>query len=524
MSRRALISVFDKAGVVEFAQGLHKRGFSILSSGGTCRALREAGVKVTDVAAYTGFPEMMGGRVKTLHPKVHGGILARREEPGDLDAMRAHGIDPIDVVAVNLYPFRATLNKPGVTRAEIVENIDIGGPSMVRSAAKNHAHVSVIVDPLDYASVLAALDEHDGDVPAELRVSLALKAFAHTAAYDTAIARWLDAERAAMPDELPFGPSLGVTATRIATLRYGENPHQKAAFYRLDTEPGPSLAAARVLGGKELSFNNILDLDAALGAVADLPSPACVIVKHSNPCGAATAEVLSDAFAAALAGDPTSAFGGILATNCTLDVATAQAMVNDGTFFECIVAPHVDPAALTALAGAKWGANVRVLELGGWPVKAPATQVRQVSGGLLLQEPDVSPAISLRVMTTRTPADDEVAAAEFAWRVCKHTKSNAIVLARKSGTTLAVVGVGAGQMSRVDSARIAVQKAGERARGAALASDAFFPFADGLEVALQAGVTMVVQPGGSKRDQEVIQAADRAGAAMVFTAVRHFRH
>ncbi len=524
MSRRALISVFDKAGVVEFAQGLRRRGFSILSSGGTCRALREAGVAVTDVAEYTGFPEMMGGRVKTLHPKVHGGILARRDQPGDLEAMAQHAIDPIDIVAVNLYPFRATLAKPDVSREEIVENIDIGGPSMVRSAAKNHAHVCVIVDPLDYASVLAALDEHDGETPVELRRTLAQKAFAHTATYDVTIARWLDSERAAQPDEVAFGPNVGLTATRIASLRYGENPHQRAAFYRLDTDTGPSLASARVLGGKELSFNNILDLDAALGVVADLPSPAIVIVKHNNPCGAATAETLPEAFAEALAGDPVSAFGGILATNCTLDVTTAEAMVEDGTFFECIVAPKVEPAALAALSAAKWGASVRVLEIGGWPIQSPTHLVRQVSGGLLVQEPDVSPTISMRVVTRRKPTDEELIAADFAWRVCKHVKSNAIVLVRKNGRVLSVVGVGAGQMSRVDSARIAAEKAGERARGSVVASDAFFPFVDGLEVALRAGATMVVQPGGSKRDQEVVAAADKAGAAMVFTAVRHFRH
>jgi phosphoribosylaminoimidazolecarboxamide formyltransferase/IMP cyclohydrolase len=523
MTRRALLSVFDKTGVVEFARGLSRRGFALLSSDGTARVLRAADLAVTEVAEYTQWPEMMGGRVKTLHPRIHGGILARRDHAGDRAALAEHGIDGIDLVVVNLYPFRATAAKPGASRDEIVENIDIGGPAMVRSAAKNHAHVAVVVDPLDYAAVLAALDEHDGTVPQDLCRRLAQKAFAHTAAYDVAVAAWLDRERTSQPDEPAFGATFALAAERVTALRYGENPHQAAALYRLDGASGPSLAAARVLGGKALSYNNLLDADAALGVVTDFAVPGCAIVKHGNPCGVATAPDLPRAFAAALAGDPVSAFGGILAFNRRLDEATAAALAAAGTFFECIVAPHVDDGAIAALQAAKWGANARVLELGGMPA-APPFVLRQVSGGLLVQQPDVPPPLTTRVVSRRRPEAPELAVLEFGWRVCKHVKSNAIVLVHADREVQAVVGVGAGQRSRVDAVRIAVDKAGARARGAALASDAFFPFADGVEVALAAGVTAVIQPGGSKRDEEVIAAVDRAGAAMVFTAVRHFRH
>lgn len=524
MTRRALLSVFDKTGVVEFARGLQRRGFALLSSGGTCNALRAAGLQVTEVSEYTGSPEMMGGRVKTLHPRIHGGILARRDDRDDRAAMVEHGIEPIDLVAVNLYPFRATAGKEGASRDEIVENIDIGGPSMLRSAAKNHAHVCVVVDPLDYAPVLAALDEHSGEAPGDLRRRLAQKAFAHTAAYDIAIAAWFDRARAALPEEPPFGDNFALAGERVCALRYGENPHQAAAFYRIDGALGPSLATARVCGGKSLSYNNLLDVDAALGVVTDLARPACVIVKHNNPCGAAVAEGLPAAFSSALAGDPTSAFGGIVAFNRRFDRATAAQLVQSGTFFECVAAPHVDDDALEVLATAKWGANARVLELGGMPCQPAPFVVRQVSGGLLVQQPDVSPALTTRVVGKRRPSDAEMSALEFAWRVCKHVKSNAIVLVQATEGVLSVVGVGAGQMSRVDAVRLAVEKAGPRAAGAVLASDAFFPFADGVEVCVAAGVTALIQPGGSKRDEETIAAADRASAAMVFTAVRHFRH
>ncbi|MCC6672552.1 MAG: bifunctional phosphoribosylaminoimidazolecarboxamide formyltransferase/IMP cyclohydrolase [Planctomycetes bacterium] len=525
MRKRALISVSDKTGVVEFAKGMVRHGFALLSTGGTYRALREAGVPVEEVAAYTGFPEMMDGRVKTLHPKVHGGLLGRRDHASDTAAMRAHGIDPIEIVAVNLYPFRATLQRPGVDRATIVENIDIGGPSMVRSAAKNHAHVAVVVDPADYPRVLAALDEHAGRVPPELRRRLAGKAFAHTAGYDTAIAAWFERDRVREEGGSAFPAVLNVAVEKVQDLRYGENPHQAAAFYRDPDAPAASLAGARQLLGKELSYNNILDLDAALRLVLEFPGSACVIVKHNNPCGVSVAETQEEAFRAALAGDPVSAYGGILALNRTLGTATAHAIVKSGTFVEAIVAPEVEPGALAALQEAKWGQNVRVLALGGLPERTLPVELRTVSGGLLAQTPDVAlPMPPLRTVTRRGPDAEEERLLGFAWKVAKHVKSNAIVLVCADGAAVRVAGVGAGQMSRVDSVHIAVRKAGAHARGAVLASDAFFPFADGLQAAVEAGVTAVVQPGGSKRDPEVIAAADAAGAAMVFTDVRHFRH
>ncbi len=522
-TRRALISVTDKTGVVEFARALAELGFSVLSTGGTFRVLQEAGVPAVEVAAYTGFPEMMDGRVKTLHPKVHGGLLARRDRPEDLESMEVHGIDPIDVLAVNLYRFRETARRPGATRDEIVENIDIGGPAMIRSAAKNHRSVAVVVDPADYERVAAALKAHGGTVPVPFGRELAAKAFAHTAAYDAAIAAWFAGE-----PQSGFGPSLSLTGEKLADLRYGENPHQAAALYRDPDWIGSSLAAAKQLSGKELSFNNLLDLDAALGLVQEFDEPACVIVKHNNPCGTATAPDVERAFVAALDGDPVSAYGGIVALNRELTRATADAMVERGTFVESIVAPAVADAALARLREAKWGANVRVLALGGMPDLQPGRPVvRPVSGGWLAQDPDAPgvPVPAGDVPTRRAPRQAERGALDFAWRVCKHVRSNAIVLARALGRdTYATVGVGAGQMSRVDAVEIACKKAGERARGAVLASDAFFPFADGLEAAVRAGVTAAIQPGGSKRDGEVVAAADAADVAMVFTGRRHFRH
>ncbi|MBI5851521.1 MAG: bifunctional phosphoribosylaminoimidazolecarboxamide formyltransferase/IMP cyclohydrolase [Planctomycetes bacterium] len=527
MQRRALISVTDKTGVVEFARGLTELGFAVLSTGGTFRVLKEGGVPATEVAAYTGFPEMMDGRVKTLHPKVHGGLLARRDHAEDRAAMAAHGIDPIDVVAVNLYRFRETVRREGVTREAIVENIDIGGPSMLRSAAKNHASVAVVVDPSDYASVLDALRFGHGRVPVSLARRLAGKAFAHTAAYDVAIARWFDDERAHEPGEPRYGDFFGVAGTRVQGLRYGENPHQSAALYAEPDASGASLASARQLGGKELSYNNLLDLDAALGLALEFGEPAVVIVKHNNPCGTATAATPTQAFLAALESDPVSAYGGIVATNRPLAAATAAAMVERGTFVEAIVAPGIEPDALAALESAKWGRNVRVLDLGAMPVARSVPSVRMVSGGFLVQDSDASGAVvpKSETVTRREPSAAERELLGFAWRVCKHVKSNAIVLARRNGDgALATCGVGAGQMSRVDSVRIAVEKAGTHARGAVLASDAFFPFPDGLQAAIAAGVTAAIQPGGSKRDDEVIAAADAGGIAMVFTGVRHFRH
>jgi phosphoribosylaminoimidazolecarboxamide formyltransferase/IMP cyclohydrolase len=525
--RRALLSVTDKQGITEFARGLAEAGFALLSTGGTRREIADAGVEVQEVADYTGFPEMMDGRVKTLHPKVHGGLLARRDDDQHVAAMGEHGIDAIDLLCVNLYRFRETVRRPGIGRNEIVENIDIGGPAMIRSAAKNHQSVAVVVDPNDYPEVLRLLKEHEGTLPPDFLRKLAAKAYAHTAAYDAAIAQWFDGERRAMPGEPFFSRNIAYSASKVADLRYGENPHQKAAFYSLGN-PGPSLANANQLGGKELSYNNILDADAAMKLAFEFSRTSCVLVKHNNPCGTAVADDLPRAFELALSGDPVSAFGGILATNRTFDAATAKAVVDSGTFLEVVVAPSVEPEAVAELQKARWGPNVRVLDLGGAPDTTQRHRfvARQVSGGFLLQTADIPPqAPSDEVATRRAPSDDEKKALEFAWLVCKHVKSNAIVLARtaEDGACL-TVGVGAGQMSRVDSAKIAVDKAGERSKGCVVASDAFFPFADGLLVCAEAGATAVIQPGGSKRDAEVVAAADKHGMAMWMTGQRHFRH
>jgi len=491
--KRALLSVTDKQGLFEFARGLRELGFELLSTGGTRRALLDAGIEAVEVADYTGFPELMDGRVKTLHPKVHGGLLARRDDASHLAAMTEHGIDPIDVLCVNLYRFREAAGKPGATRAEIVENIDIGGPAMIRSAAKNHASVAVLVDPRDYAGILAELRERAGVLSTEALRRLAAKAFAHTAAYDAAIAQWFDCERRTMAGEPFFPPRIAFAGEKLQDLRYGENPHQKAAFYGFG-ETSPSLAMARQLGGKELSYNNILDADAALALALEFEGPSCVLVKHNNPCGTATAATLGRAFELALSGDPVSAFGGILATNRTLDAATAEAIVKSGTFLEVVVAPHVEPAAVVQLQQARWGANVRVLDLGGLPDTMTRHRfvARPVSGGFLLQTADVpAERAKQQVATKRAPTPAESEALAFAWKVCKHVKSNAMVFARTAD----------------DGSHYA-----------------FFPFADGLLVCAKAGATAVVQPGGSKRDDEVIAAADQHGMAMVFTGQRHFRH
>ncbi|MCR9244313.1 MAG: bifunctional phosphoribosylaminoimidazolecarboxamide formyltransferase/IMP cyclohydrolase [bacterium] len=523
----ALLSVTDKNGIVEFARGLVARGFGILSTGGTRRVLVDAGIEATEVAEHTGFPEMMDGRIKTLHPKVHGGLLARRDVPSHGAAMADHGIDRIDLLCVNLYRFRETVQRPDATYEDVVENIDIGGPAMLRSAAKNHASVAVVVDPADYTSVLESLAKADSDESIAMRKRLAAKAFAHTAAYDTAIAQWFDEQRRGLPDEAFFPTRVAYAAEQLQTLRYGENPHQRAAFYSLGVA-GPSLAGASQRGGKELSYNNILDADAALAVALDFERPACVLVKHNNPCGAAVAETLLRAFELALASDPVSAFGGILATNRKFDQETAAAIVESGTFLEVVVAPEIEPGAIAALQKAKWGPNVRLLELGGLPTDATRRAVvpRPVSGGLLLQTPDVVDEVpELATATKREPTDAEVTAMQFAWIVGKHVKSNAIVLARLSDDgSCATVGVGAGQMSRVDAAKIAVDKAGDKVRGAVVASDAFFPFPDGLKVCLEAGASAAIQPGGSKRDEEVVAVADEYGVAMVMTGQRHFRH
>ncbi len=523
MSRRlALLSVTDKTGLVDFARGLAALGFELLSTGGTAVALRAAGVAVGAVSDHTGFPEILGGRVKTLHPVVHGGILAPRDGEG-MAVLARHGIEPIDVVAVNLYRFGAAAARAGASEADVVEAIDIGGPCLIRAAAKNHAHVTAVVDPRDYGRVLDALGAADAAALRELRRMLAAKAFAHTAAYDAVVAGWFGAR---VPAPEPFGAELALAGHKIQDLRYGENPHQRAALYARHDAAGPSLARARQLAGKELSHNNLVDLDAALGAVFEFDAPACAIVKHANPCGAAAAASPAAAFAAGLASDPQSAFGGIAAFNRELDAPLARAIAATDLFLEAIAAPAVAAAAVDILAAARGGKGLRLVALDGVPSPA-AFELRTVSGGFLVQTPDAPTREPLRlaIMTKRAPTDAERAALEFAWRVAKHVKSNAIVLATIAGDgARATVGIGAGPMSRVDSVRIAAEKAGQRARGAVLASDAFFPFADGVEAAVAAGVTAVIQPGGSKRDAEAIATADRAGVAMVFTGMRHFRH
>ena len=522
--RRALISVSDKRGIERFAEALVARGVALLSTGGTCERLRAAGLPVTEVSEHTGFPEMMDGRVKTLHPKIHGGLLGREDGAGggvDGALMAAHGIDPIDLLVVNLYPFEATVAKAGCTLEDAIENIDIGGPAMVRSAAKNHARVAVVTDPRDYDRVLEALEAQQGATDLALRYRLAARAFAHTASYDAAVANWLGAR----DDE---GAPVAVPETRHLTLeggqglRYGENPHQSATFYRGRGWPQVGTVAGAVqLQGKALSYNNIADTDAALECVSAFTAPTCVIVKHANPCGVATAPTLSEAYDRAFATDPTSAFGGIIAFNEALDEATARAIV-ERQFVEVVIAPSIDDGALAAFAGKK---NIRVLACG--PLAAPGqgAQHKQVGGGMLIQSGD-SPVLAedaLTVVTKRAPSAEEMADLRFAWTVAQYVKSNAIVYASAQRT----IGVGAGQMSRVYSAKIAGIKAadeGLQVAGSVMASDAFFPFRDGIDAAAEAGIRAVIQPGGSIRDEEVVVAANEAGMAMVFTGVRHFRH
>lgn len=524
--RRALLSVSDKKGLVELARGLARHGIELVSTGGTQRALAEAGLAAKEVADVTGFPEILGGRVKTLHPAIHGGILHRRDVPAHVAAVEELGIDPIDVVVVNLYPFEATVARPGVSLAEAIENIDIGGPSMIRSAAKNHSHVAVLTDPSQYAVFLEELDRGEGTVSTELLAELGVQAFARTADYDAAIRAYLSG-RLEGASGVAFPNRLELAYEKRMELRYGENPHQKAAFY---VDPGyrpASLARARQRHGKELSYNNLLDLDAALSIVRELSRPACIVIKHNNPCGAATADRLVDAFRRAWDGDPVSAFGSVLSFNRTVDEATAMALVEPGRFVEAILAPAFEPAALEALTTRpSWKKNVRLLEIGELSgmeeARRAAPAIRQVEGGLLCQSPDLDSAdfAHLRVVTRKEPTASERADLAFAWTIAKFTKSNAIVLAK--GETL--VGVGAGQMSRVDSVHLAARKAGERSRGSAMASDAFFPFRDNVDQAAAAGVTAIVQPGGSVKDQDSIDACDQHGIAMVFTGVRHFRH
>ncbi|WP_018260593.1 bifunctional phosphoribosylaminoimidazolecarboxamide formyltransferase/IMP cyclohydrolase [Methylobacterium sp. WSM2598] len=525
---RALLSVSDKSGLVDFARALAARGVALVSTGGTHRTLTEAGLAVTEVSDLTGYPEMMDGRVKTLHPGVHGGLLAVRDNPEHQAAMLAHGIPAIDLLVVNLYPFEATL-AAGRPPAECIENIDIGGPAMIRAAAKNHDDVAVVVDVADYAAILADLDAHAGSVTRATRRRLAQKAFARTASYDAAIATWLEGEYAA---DLPGAPAFRALGGTLAQgLRYGENPHQKAAFYRTAGAARPGVATARQLQGKELSYNNLNDTDAAFECVSEFDparTAAVVIVKHANPCGVAEGGTLLAAYERALACDPVSAFGGIVALNRTLDAEAARRIVE--IFTEVIIAPDATGEAVRIVAAKK---NLRLLVTGGvGDPRQPGQVWRSVAGGILVQDRDAAVVddMDLRVVTKRAPSERERADLRFAFRVAKHVKSNAIVYARDGAT----VGIGAGQMSRVDSSRIAAWKAAEAAkaagapeslaRGAVVASDAFFPFADGLLAAAEAGATAVIQPGGSMRDDEVIRAADEAGLAMVFTGTRHFRH
>ncbi len=514
---RALLSVSDKTGIVDFARALSERGVEILSTGGTAKLLRDEHISVIEVSDYTGFPEMMDGRVKTLHPKIHGGILGRRGT--DDEVMAEHGIGRIDLVAVNLYPFRQTVAKEGCTLEDAIENIDIGGPTMIRAAAKNHRDVAVVVDPADYAVVLEEMTANDNTLADGTCFALAVKTFEHTAAYDGAIANYLggiDTEGKLQP----FPNTVNLQFIKTQDMRYGENPHQRAAFY-VERAGEACVATARQLQGKALSFNNIADTDAALECVKQFDEgPACVIVKHANPCGVAIGDSLLAAYDRAYSTDPESAFGGIIAFNQPLDAETAAAIV-ERQFVEVIIAPTVSDEALAAIASKK---NVRLLECGQWSEQSlPRLDYKRVNGGLLVQDADLALSNELKVVTQRTPSEEEMRDLLFSWKVAKFVKSNAIVYGKGNMT----IGVGAGQMSRINSARIAaikVEHAGLSVPGSAMASDAFFPFRDGIDSAAQAGIKAVIQPGGSMRDEEVIAAADEHGMAMVFTGMRHFRH
>ncbi|MFP6762208.1 MAG: bifunctional phosphoribosylaminoimidazolecarboxamide formyltransferase/IMP cyclohydrolase [Planctomycetaceae bacterium] len=527
--RRVLISVSDKSGLTEFAQSLVNLGFEIISTGGTRRTLDAASVPVQDISSYTGFPEVMDGRVKTLHPKVHGAILGRPDLESDLAAIHEHGIIPFELVVVNLYPFEETIAKPDVSVSEAIEQIDIGGPSMIRSAAKNHAYVGIVSSPDQYERVLEELSA--GRLSADFRRELSAAAFDMTARYDQAIARYM--QHLVTPVSVPDAAGDGVTLfperldlsfEKRSTLRYGENPHQSAAFFVESNFASSSLAAARQLNGKELSYNNLLDLDAALSVVQDFSEPAAAVLKHNNPCGCAIGANLAEALDKACAGDPVSAFGSIISLNRELDAATAELLCEPGRFVEAIICPGYSDEALTALTTRpKWKKNVRLLEC---PEMNHATQgmleYRRVSGGILVQDRDdqQDPQDTWQTVTERQPTEQELNDLRFGWRVCRHVKSNAILYARDG----MVVGVGAGQMSRLDSAEIAARKAGERSQGGIVASDAFFPFRDGVDAAAAAGITAVIQPGGSVKDEEVIAACNEHGMAMVLTGRRHFKH
>ncbi|MCG6221895.1 bifunctional phosphoribosylaminoimidazolecarboxamide formyltransferase/IMP cyclohydrolase [Vibrio antiquarius] len=523
--RRALISVSDKTGIVEFAQALAERGVDILSTGGTARLLAEQGIAVTEVSDYTGFPEMMDGRVKTLHPKVHGGVLGRRGQ--DDDVMAKHGINPIDMVVVNLYPFAETVAKEGCTLADAVENIDIGGPTMVRSAAKNHKDVTIVVNAHDYNRVIAEMDANEKSLTLETRFDLAIAAFEHTASYDGMIANYFGTmvpsygENKEGDEESKFPRTFNQQFEKKQDMRYGENSHQAAAFYVEANPQEASVSTARQIQGKALSYNNIADTDAALECVKEFNEPACVIVKHANPCGVALGKDILEAYNRAYQTDPTSAFGGIISFNQELDAETAAAIV-ERQFVEVIIAPSVSAEAIEVVAAKK---NVRLLECGEWTTKTTGFDVKRVNGGLLVQDRDQGMVSldDLKVVSKRQPTEEELKDALFCWKVAKYVKSNAIVYAKGDMT----IGVGAGQMSRVYSAKIAGIKAadeGLEVAGSVMASDAFFPFRDGIDAAAEAGIKCVIQPGGSMRDDEVIAAADEHGMAMIFTGMRHFRH
>jgi phosphoribosylaminoimidazolecarboxamide formyltransferase / IMP cyclohydrolase len=516
--KRALISVSDKSGLTELARELAAAGVEIYSTGGTRKHLSDGGIASRDVAEYTAFPEMMHGRVKTLHPKIFGGILCRRDHAEDIAACQEHGIALFDLVIVNLYPFAATIARPGVTPADAVENIDIGGPSLVRASAKNHAFTAIATDSGQYSQLAADLKA--GGTTLETRKRLAAAAFAHTAEYDAAIATWFG--RYTDPDAF-FPPEMHLRLKRHATLRYGENPHQKGAVYVAPDCGGVSVLTAEQLNGKELSYNNLLDLDSALAIVRSFEQPAASVIKHNNPCGAATAATLAEAAQKALDGDPQSAFGGVLAFNRPVDAATAERLTAPGLFIEAIVAPSFEPAALEILTTKpKWKANVRLLAVGALDAPPAPLACRPLEGGMLVQEADVQaePESEWKCVTEKRPADHLLADLRFGWAIVRHVKSNAIVLAKDTS----LVGCGAGQMSRVDSVEIAIEKAGDRATGSVLASDAFFPFPDSVHRAAAAGIAAIIQPGGSVKDPEVIAAANEHDLAMIFTGRRHFKH
>jgi phosphoribosylaminoimidazolecarboxamide formyltransferase/IMP cyclohydrolase len=506
--KRALISVSDKTGIIDFARELKHFNVEIISTGGTAKALRDAGIDVRDISDVTGFPEMMDGRVKTLHPRVHGGLLALRDNPDHVAAMQQHGIEPIDMVVVNLYPFAETISRAAVTREEAIEQIDIGGPAMIRSAAKNAAAVAVIVDPTQYPVLLAELHEQGGSLSIPTLQRLAAEAFKHTAQYDSVVSGYLGSSAETLPAHI--NPSF----TKLSDLRYGENPHQRAALYK--TSSGHGLATAAILSGKEMSFNNYVDADAAWQLVCDFEDNACAIIKHTNPAGVGLGQTPADAYGKALATDPVSAFGGIVAFNRAVDLPAAQEVTK--IFTEVVIAPEYDAAALELLQTKK---NLRVIRMSSVE-RNNDLELRQISGGMLVQTKDVHELRreDLKVVTERQPTAEEIRALLFAWTVCKHTKSNAIVYANADQT----IGVGAGQMSRVDSVKIGAMRAQLPVAGSVLASDAFFPFRDGLDEAARHGITAVIQPGGSVRDDEVIAAANEHGLAMVFTGVRHFKH